>query len=299
MTGAPGRTTPGLEDTRGASVSESLRSRAPVIQWGEVALASRSASVRRRPGANIGGYWQLPYMTAAHAPSHQAGEQCLLGVCGPSGLCSRSGRGTHSRGPAAGSAVFALGCARDRRRTRRNRAVAPQNSRALKLIDQFSWVRALAKYHPTTRSRSWRPGAREKSGRRRTPRCRRAGSRVAFPLRGLPTDPPQRASPAAHERGAHEKTGYCAESKAVWRPAANASPRGTRPTRSIARELTARPGTFPQRHGRSSAPRALPAAARFRRARHGPAVLRISRVRVDARATCARPALVPTIALAG
>ena len=141
MTGSRGRNMPEFKGARGAIVSGSLHSRAPVTRWGEVAVA-RGPQAPRAALAPASGY-----MAAIRAPSHQAG------ACGASGLCSRSG--THSRAPAAGSAVFALGCTRDRRRSRRNQGMAPQNSRALILVEQFSWVGALAKYLP-----AWRPAAR-------------------------------------------------------------------------------------------------------------------------------------------
>ena len=118
MTSAPGRNTPGFKGARGASVSGSLRSRTPVIPWGEgdVAHGPQPPDAALAPASG--------YLAAIRASSRQAGE-CLLGACGASGLCSRSGSGTHSCAPAAGSAVFALGCTRDRRRSRRNQGMAP------------------------------------------------------------------------------------------------------------------------------------------------------------------------------
>ena len=114
-------------------------------------------TVRQREAPPWRQHWRK--MAAIRVPSHRTGEY-VLGACGASGLCSRSGRGTHGRAPAAGSAVFAPGCTRDRRRSRRNQGVAPHNSLTLKRIEQFSWLNALAKYPPTPRRRTWRLDAR-------------------------------------------------------------------------------------------------------------------------------------------
>jgi hypothetical protein len=110
-------------------------------------------TVRQRQAPTLG------KMAAIRVPAHLTDEY-VLGACGASGLCSRSGCGTHGRAPAAGSAVCAPGCTRDRRRSRRNQGVAPQNSLTQKLTEQFSWVRALAKHPPTPRRRTWRLDAR-------------------------------------------------------------------------------------------------------------------------------------------
>ena len=153
MTSAPGRNTPVFEDTCGASVSENLHSRAPVIQQGKMAVAHGPTALGAALAPTLG------KMAAIRVPAHLTDEY-VLGACGAAGLCSRSGCGTHGRAPAAGGAVCAPGCTRDRRRSRRNQGVAPQNSLTQKLIEQFSWVRALAKYSPTPRRRTWRLDAR-------------------------------------------------------------------------------------------------------------------------------------------
>ena len=228
MTSAPGRNTPVFEDTCGASVSENLRSRAPVIQQGKMAVAHGPTA----PGAALAP--TLGKMAAIRVPSHRTGEN-VLGACGASGLCSRSGRGTHGRAPAAGSAVFAPGCTRDRRRSRRNQGVAPHNSLTLKLIEQFSWVRALAKYPPTLRRRTWRLHARSREiGAAPNTALPARGLHGDLPLRGVPTALPKWASLPTEGGGVHKNAGCCAKSEAVWPLAANASPLGARPARSRA-----------------------------------------------------------------
>jgi hypothetical protein len=111
VTSAPGRNTPGFKGARGASVSGSLHSRTPVIQWGEGAVAHgpQAPDAARRQHRGIWPQFALPRAKPVSVCSARAERLAYARGLGPGPTAALPPPGALSLHLAA--RATAVGCA--------------------------------------------------------------------------------------------------------------------------------------------------------------------------------------------